>query len=105
MTTNDLIDTFINEAVWSLKKLHRNQKEGRMLDRHQPVEIDGYTYTCWKEFAVHATAEHIMEILPDADVKVILDGNNSTIELSMDDEEQQKLNSSLFVFLRKWGCL
>lgn len=105
MTTTDLIDAFINEAIWSLKKLHRNQREGRMLDRHKPVEIDGYTYTCWKEFAVHATAEHIMEILPDADVKVILDGNNSTIELSMDDEEQQKLNSSLFVFLRKWGCL
>ncbi len=105
MTTGDLIDTFINEAVWSLKKLHRNQREGRMLDRHEPVEIDGYVYTTWREFAVHATAEYIKEILPDADVQVILDGNNSTIELSIDDEEQQKLNSSLYVFLKKWSCV
>lgn len=105
MTTADLVDTFVDEAIWALKKNHRHQKEGYMLDRHEPVEIGGYTYAYWKEFAVHATAEHIKDILPDADVQVILDGNNSTIELVIDDEEQRKLNSSLFVFLKKWGCL
>lgn len=103
MTTVDLVDTFVDEAIWALKKNHRHQKEGRMLDRHEPVVIGGYTYTCWREFAVHATAEHIKDILPDADVQVILDGNSSTIELVIDDEEQRKLNSSLFVFLKKWG--
>lgn len=105
MTTADLIETFITEAVRALKKNHRHQKEGRMLDRHEPVVLDGYTYTTWRAFAVHATAEHIQQVLPDADVAVTLDGNNSTIELSLSDEEQRTLNSSLFVFLKKWDCL
>ena len=73
MTTADLIETFITEAVRSLKNIHRHQKEGRMLDRHEPVVLDGYTYTTWREFAVHATAEHIQQVLPDADfTKVVL---------------------------------
>ena len=105
MTTTDLIETFITEAVRALKKNHRHQKEGRMLDRHEPVVLDGYTYTTWREFAVHATAEHIQQVLPDADISVTLDGNNSVIDLSLNEEEQQKLNSSLFVFLKKWTCL
>ena len=105
MTTQDLIETFIEEAVRSLKKNHRNQKEGRMLDRYEPVVLDGYTYTTWKEFAVHATAEHIRQILPEADIQVTLAGNDSNIELTISDEEQRKLNSSLFVFLKKWGCI
>ena len=105
MTTTDLIETFITEAVRSLKKIHRHQKEGRMLDRHEPVVLDGYTYTTWRAYATHATAEHIQQVLPDADISVTLDGNNSTIELDIDDEEQRKLNGSLFSFLKKWDCL
>jgi hypothetical protein len=105
MTTGDLVESFINEAVWALKKNHRGQLEGRMLDRHEPVEIDGYTYTTWREFATHGTAEHIRHVLPDADIQVVLDGNNSCIELALTDEEQRKLNSSLFVFLKKYNCV
>lgn len=56
-------------------------------------------------FAIHATAKHIQQVLPDADIAVTLDGNNSTIELSLSDEEQRTLNSSLFVFLKKWDCI
>lgn len=105
VTTTDLIETFITEAVRALKKNHRHQKEGRMLDRHEPVVLDGYTYTTWREFATHATAEHIQQVLPDADISVTLDGNNSSIELSLSDEEQRTLNGSLFSFLKKWNCL
>ena len=105
MTTTDLVGTFVDEAIWALKKNHRHQREGRMLDRHEPVEIGGYTYAYWKEFAVHATAEHIKDILPDAEVQVVLDGNDSSIELEIDEDEQRTLNSSLYVFLKKWGCL
>lgn len=105
MTTNDLVETFIQEAVRALKINHRHQKEGRMLDKHIPVEIDGCVFTTWREYATSATAEYIQELLPDADVAVTLDGNNSTIELSLNDDEQKSLNSTLFVFLKKWECL
>lgn len=105
MTTSDLVETFISEAVRALKKNHRHQLEGRKLDRHEPVVLDGYTYTTWREYATHATAEHIQQLLPDADISVTLDGNDSSIELSLNDEEQRTLNGSLFVFLKKWDCL
>lgn len=76
-----------------------------MLDRHEPVEICGETFRTWRELAVYAMAEYIQEIMPNADVSVVMDGNNSTLSVSVDEEEQRELNSKLFVFLKKWRCL
>lgn len=103
MTTEDLIESFITEGIAAYKKNHRHSLHGRMLDRHEPVEISGVTFSCWRELAVYAMAEHIQDVLPDADVSVIMDGNNSTIELCVSKDEQRKLNSSLYVFLKKYG--
>jgi len=105
MTTEELIENFINAGVDAYKKNYRNSKQGRMLDRHEPVEICGETFRTWRKLAVYSMAEHIQEIMPNADVSVVMDGNNSTLSVSVDEEEQRELNRKLFVFLKKWRCL
>lgn len=105
MTTEELIETFISAGVDAYKKNYRNSPQGRKLDRHIPVEICGETFSTWRELAVYAMAAHIQEIMPNADVSVVMDGNNSTLSVSVSEEEQRELNSKLFVFLKKWRCL
>lgn len=105
MTTEELIETFIDAGVSAFKKNYRHGPQGRSLDRKQPTEICGMTFTTWRELAVYGMAEHIKELLPGVDVECWLDGNDSRIEVSLTEEEQRELNGKMFVFLKKWGCL
>lgn len=46
--------------------------------------------------------EFLNESLPEAEVIVTLDGNNSTIEIVISDEEQQAINSKMYRLLKEW---
>jgi hypothetical protein len=46
-------------------------------------------------------AQYIHDILPQANITVELNGNDSTIQIELDDLEQQKLNREMFLFLEK----
>lgn len=110
MTTQDLIEQFIDAGMRAYKKNYKrkNCSQARRLDRHEPVMINGVedvTFHYWREVVVYKMAEYIQEILPDAEVNMILDGNNSTIELTITDEEQRTLNSKLYVFLHQMRIL
>ena len=105
MTTQDLIETFIDEGTRAFKKNHRHSLHGRKLDRHEPCEIEGVTFTCWRELVVYALCKHIQAEMPCLDVTCNLDGNSSNIELSLSEEEQRELNGKLYAFLKKWRCL
>ena len=105
MTTEDLIESFISAGVDAFKKNYRRTRQGRMLDRHTPVEICGQTFSCWRELAVYGMADYISDVLPDVEVECILDGNNSTLSLELTCEQQRKLNGNMFAFLKKWRCI
>lgn len=102
MTTEDMIERFIDEGIRAYKKNYRSRSlYARKLDRHEPITIDGNEFTCWREYVCYKTAQHIMGILPFCDVAVDLDGNDTQIRLELTDSEQKKLNASLFSFLKK----
>ena len=106
MTTEDIIERFIDEGLHAYKKNYRHKSlYARRLDRHEPIEIDGYEFSCWREYVVYKMAQYIKEIVPDSELEVDLDGNNSTIRLALSEEEQRKLNGSLFSFLKKVEAL
>lgn len=44
----------------------------------------------------------LKENLPEAEVVVTLDGNDSTIEITVSDEEQQLINERMYNFLKQW---
>ena len=56
MTTEDLLEALISSGVKAYKKLNKNTPEGRKLNRHESVAIEGVEFTCWREYAVYKTA-------------------------------------------------
>lgn len=103
MSTEDLVETLIYEGMKSYQRNSRGSKNADKLSRHEPVEMFGYTFTYWREYATYRAGEWIKELLPSVSVEVILDGNNSTLKLELTDEEQMKLNCKLYNFLEKFN--
>jgi len=101
MTTEDMIEEFISQGMCAYKKLNRNTPEGKSLEQHHPVTIEGYTFSCWREYAVYKTAEFIKSKIPEGYIEVELDGNNSSISVEISDLEQRKLNGIMFSYLKK----
>lgn len=101
MTTEDLLEELISAGVKAYKKLNKNTTEGRKLNRHESVIIEGMEFTCWKEYSIYKTAEYISKIIPPEQVEVTIDGNNSVITITCDDKEQQEINLKLYQFLKK----
>ena len=105
MTVEDLLETFYEEGLRAFKKRRNNSSQARKLDRHESIPIGETTVSCWREFVMMKVAEYIQELLPDADVRVILDGNESYIDADLSDDETQKLAGTLNGFLQKVGCM
>lgn len=102
MTTEDFIEDLISMGVKAYRKLNKNTVEGRKLSRHETVTIEGYEFTGWREYATFKTGEYIKSVLPESNIEVTLDGNNSTISVEMSNEEQQLLNNKMYIFLKKY---
>lgn len=102
MTTEEMIEIFLDKGAWAYKVLNKNTVEGRKLYTHQPVEIEGHIFTCYREYTAYKMGEFLNESLPEAEVIVTLDGNNSTIEIVISDEEQQAINSKMYRLLKEW---
>lgn len=100
MTTEDLVEELIQNGLKAYKKLNKNTREANFLNRQEEVEIENIKFSCWREYAVYKTGEQLQEILPNAKVVVTLDKNNSSIELEINDTEQQKVNAFLYSFLK-----
>ena len=106
MTTEELVETFIQVGREALIK-HTSKRclEIRKLIRKEPVMIDGNEYNCLQELVVYKVAEEIRTILPECKIEVILDGNDSILNMTLTDEEREKLMSYMYVFLHKNKCL
>lgn len=101
--TEQLIETLIEQGVKAYKKNHRGRLFGRRLDRHEPVKVDGVEqeFRYWKEMAVYFAGEYIKEHLPQAIVNVHIDGNDSTLEIEIDDDEEEAINNDLINFFKQ----
>ena len=100
METSDLIEQLIELGYQSYKRQNKNTIEWQKLQRHEPVIIEGQEFTCWREYVVYRTCEYIKDELPEAEVVCNLDGNNSNIELKIDDNEEIKINMLLKNFFK-----
>jgi len=101
MTTEDMIEEFIQLAMKAYKKNSKGSVEARKLDRHESVMIQGQEFSYWREYVVYKMAEYIHKIIPDAKIEVLLDGNDSAIKIELNNFEQQKLNRQMHLFLQK----
>jgi len=103
MTTEEIIERFFAEGRHAFKVYTaKRSPEIRKLLRHEAVIIEGTEYTYLQELVVVKTAEYIRTILPNCDIEVILDGNDSTLILTLNDDEKRKLTGELFAFIDKY---
>lgn len=105
MTTEEIIDAFMDAGKKAFKADEMLARECRKLDRHEPVILYGTEVRYWREALIIKTAEHIRKVLPESYIEVVLDGNNSQLHLELTDEEKRKLTTSIYSFLRKYKCI
>lgn len=103
MTTEEIIGRFLDEGRHALiAHTSKRSPEIRKLLRHESVTIEGTEYSCLQELVVVKTAEYIRGILPECEIEVILDGNDSTLNLELTPEEKRKLTGEIFAFIEKY---
>jgi hypothetical protein len=103
--SEELIEKHIRYAVDRYKRKLRNTPWGRCIERHEVAYVDGVDqpFRFWREVAVYFVGEYLLEQLPEAEVGVCVDGNDSYLEISMDDLEEEKINTLLSNFFDKIG--
>lgn len=102
MTTEDMITRLIELSYPAYKKNSRGCLEARKLDRKEPVEINGYTFSCWYEYVCYKVCEYIKSKIPEADLELVLDGNDSTINVGLSDDEHRTLNMKMYALIKEW---
>lgn len=102
MTTEDMIEDFIQKGIKAYKKLYRCTPEGHKLDRHEKVTIKDIEFSCWRELAVFKMSEYLY-VDHSVSVEVFLDGNNSKLLIEIDEKQQQRLNNVLYCFLKRFS--
>ena len=101
MCTEELIEQIIDAAYPIYKRNSRGCVEALKLDRKEPVDIEGTTFSCWREYVCYKVAEYLKDKCPEAEVTLELDGNNTQIMLSVSNEQQQSLNQKMYKFLKE----
>ena len=103
MNTEELIEQIIDVSYPIYKKHSKGCIEALKLDRHEEVDIDGTTFCCWREYVCFKVAEYLKEKCPEVEVELVLNGNDTVIQIEVDDNQQQKLNQKMYDFLKRNG--
>lgn len=106
MNIEQLIEYTIEKGVQAYKRNLRHKRFGRYLDRHQPVKLTGVDteFRYWREMAVYMMGDYILEVVPTAKVDVWLCGNDSSIKIEVEnDEQEQAIVKALMDFYQKIG--
>lgn len=87
----NLIDDFIQYAIRAYKLQWRKNEFGRKLDRREEITLpDDVRVSCWRELAVYQIGKY-MQQENMCDVEVVLNGNDSTITASFDNDSELKM--------------
>lgn len=101
--TEDFIEHLISMGVKAFKKNDRHSVDGRRIDRHEVVTISGVDFRFWREVGVYFAGCYLLDQIPTLDVEVCLDGNDSTIKVELDDEEQELLEQNLQAMFNEYN--
>lgn len=90
MSTEEMIEAVIQDGVDVYRHDYRNTKFGSRISRHEPVMIDGIEINYWRELAIYKTGKYLQQICPTVLVDIELDGNNSSIKIMINDDQDEK---------------
>ena len=98
-----LIELLIEKCYRKYRKLVGDScREGFMLTRKIPVEIDGTVFTGWYEYVCYKVSQYIKDKIPEAEIELILDGNDTVIALSVNENEESILYSKIKCLIEEW---
>ena len=105
MTTEQMIEEIIDLCYPVYKRHSKGSIEALKLDRKEEVEIDGTVFSCWREYVCYKVAEYIKEKCPGCGLVLELNGNDTVIQLELDDGQQKHLNVVMNKFLKDRGII
>lgn len=95
MTTEEMIETLIQDAIKVYKHRYSKTWVGRQLQRHNPVKLDGIEFSYWREWAIYKTGQYLRELCPELSVDVELDGNDSSVSVEGFDNDIEDIENKL----------
>lgn len=95
MNCTEMIEEVVDLATVRYRKLSKGSPEYDLINMHKEVIIDGVSFHYWREYGVYKVCEYLKSKVPEADIECVLDGNNSSIIISLSDEEERTLNPKL----------
>lgn len=98
----ELIERLVELSYRKYRKLGSSCNEGVKLTRKIPVEIDGTVFTGWKEYVCYKVSQYIKDKIPEAEIELILDGNDTVISLSVNENEESILHSKIKRLIEEW---
>ena len=101
MSTEDMLEGITMRVMKAYKRNSHNSPIGQRLNRHEPVVLDGVEMTYWREYTVYKMAEFVKDIDPTIGVEVFLEGNDSALQLEMDDAQQQNFNRKMYDIIKR----
>jgi hypothetical protein len=97
-----LIELLIEKSYHKYRKLGSSCYEGSMLTRKIPVEIDGIVFTGWYEYVCYKVCEYIKDKIPEAEIELVLDGNDSSVSLAVNEKEESILSAKIINLIEEW---
>lgn len=100
-----MLDELLDKSYHCIKKSFRSEipAVARALDRHEPVEVNGETYTYWTELVTVTTANIINSRCPEISLEVELDGNSSRLVFpDITDEQIRHMTSVVYPMVQDW---
>ena len=97
MTEEKIIELLLIKANECYKRVFRQRcpKIARMLDRKEPVELNGRVYNCWRELIVTTCGQIIADYCPEIEVEIELDGNASTINAKLSEADAEIIQTKI----------
>ena len=105
MTTEQMLNELLEKTHYFIKDSFRKRipAVARALDRHEPIEVNGETFTYWKELICYNTADIINRRCPEISLEVELDGNDSRpVFPDITDEQVRHMTSVVYPMIKDW---
>lgn len=101
MSTEDMLEDITEKVIHAYKRKSHDSVIGQRLNRHEPIVLDGVEMSYWREYAVYQMAKFVKDLDEGIEVEVFLDGNNSVLQLNLDDKQQQSFNQKLYGIVKR----
>lgn len=102
LTLDELIENLLSVSYKKYKKISQGCEESYKLNRKIPVIIDNIEFTGWYEYTCYKVCEYLKDKIPEISINLILNGNDSSFSVELNDKEENQLKEIISNILSEW---